>query len=126
MPQSLPRVMARRWYVTLPGLAFTVGLCAIAAAIDPASYQATARIVLVPPAHLNQIGPNPYAARSGSDHDSRVKACVTMSCSVSGLIAVVVGGLRAVAWCHGDGIGRRGPATRPRTANPQDSRCSVR
>jgi hypothetical protein len=60
---ALPRVLVRRWYVTLTGLALTLLLCAGAHKAVPATYQASASVLLVPP--VTKVGTNPYLELSG-------------------------------------------------------------
>jgi hypothetical protein len=57
----------RRWYVTLLGLVATLGLCALALQLVPAKYEATARVLLLPPASTVQKGGNPYLQLGGLD-----------------------------------------------------------
>lgn len=59
------RMLRRRWYAVLLGLAITVGLCAFAAASVPASYEAKAQLLLLPPKAAVEPTGNPYVNLSG-------------------------------------------------------------
>lgn len=64
MPQSL-RVLARRWYLVLFGLAVTGAMCAAANYLVPPSYDARGSMVLMPPtANVGEDG-NPYLLLGG-------------------------------------------------------------
>jgi len=62
---GIPRVLLARWYFTLVGLIVTAGLCAVTAATVPATYQAKAELLLLPPPDATDSGGNPYLAMSG-------------------------------------------------------------
>lgn len=57
----------RRWYVTLFGVLLTAGLCAAAIVLVPAKYEATARVLLLPPQSSVGKGGNVYLALGGLD-----------------------------------------------------------
>lgn len=65
---SIWRVLLRRWYVTLFGLVLTVGLAAAGAVLSPATYEAHATILLVPPKTNQQL--NPYLNLGGLQEPS--------------------------------------------------------
>jgi hypothetical protein len=64
--------VVRRWYIALVGVLVTAGLCVTAAVMVPASYSATADVLLVPPlVPITSAGqtpisdPNPYISLNG-------------------------------------------------------------
>lgn len=58
--RDLGATLRRRWYLTIAGLIATIGLCVASLSLYPASYQAQANIVLLPPASTVAKGGNPY------------------------------------------------------------------
>jgi hypothetical protein len=59
------RTMARRWYLTVVGLLLTVAICLIGSAVVKPTYEATASILLLPPATSVGAGGNPYLQLGG-------------------------------------------------------------
>ncbi len=60
-----PRTLIRRWYLTVLGLAVTIGLVAAAAIAVPVSYTAKADVVLIPPANSTSNSDNPLLGLTG-------------------------------------------------------------
>ena len=58
--RELATTLRRRWYLTIVGLIATAVLCAATLSLFPATYQAEANIVLLPPASTVEKGGNPY------------------------------------------------------------------
>lgn len=71
---GLPRLLWRRWYVTLSGLALTIVLCALAGSAVPPKYQAQGNVLLLPAAKSVGVGGNPYLALGGLTQASDVLA----------------------------------------------------
>lgn len=57
----------RRWYVTIIGLFVTAALCYGAALLVPVKYEATARVLLLPPDSVVGKGGNPFLLLGGLD-----------------------------------------------------------
>ncbi|MBB5642773.1 hypothetical protein [Cryobacterium roopkundense] len=62
---ELPKIIARRWAVTLMGVLITTGLCLILVWSVPISYSARTSIVLLPPVTVVADGGNPYLYLGG-------------------------------------------------------------
>ncbi len=60
-----PRTLIRRWYLTVLGLAVTVGLVAAAVIAVPVSYEAKAYVVVIPPANSTSNSDNPLLGLTG-------------------------------------------------------------
>src|SRR5664279_1406269 len=58
--RELATTLRRRWYLTIVGLMATAALCAVTLSLYPATYQAEANIVLLPPTTTVEKGGNPY------------------------------------------------------------------
>lgn len=59
------RTLVRRWYLTIAGLLLTVALCVVATAVVKPTYEATASVLLLPPATSVGVGGNPYLQLGG-------------------------------------------------------------
>jgi hypothetical protein len=57
--------LLRRWYFVVLGVLLTMGGAFLLTALVPPTYQATARIVLIPPTSLVTAGGNPYLFLGG-------------------------------------------------------------
>lgn len=57
--------LRRRWWLVVVGLLATAALCTAATRVVPADHEATARLLLLPPASSLERGGNPYLALSG-------------------------------------------------------------
>ena len=58
--RDLGATLLRRWYLSITGLIGTAALCFVAMNLFPATYEAKATIVLLPPASTVEAGGNPY------------------------------------------------------------------
>lgn len=58
--RELATTLRRRWYLAIVGLIGTAVLCAATLSLYPATYQAEANIVLLPPTSTVEKGGNPY------------------------------------------------------------------
>jgi len=63
--RDLKASLLRRWYLVVLGLLLTAGLCAAAYKVVPATYQAEASVVLLPPSISVVEGGNPYLYLGG-------------------------------------------------------------
>jgi capsular polysaccharide biosynthesis protein len=59
------RILVRRWYLVVVGIAVTIGLTFAARSVVPVTYQAEASVLLLPPQSSVGIGNNPYLALGG-------------------------------------------------------------
>lgn len=59
------RTMVQRWYLTLAGLLLTATLCVVASTVIKPTYEATASVLLLPPATSVGVGGNPYLQLGG-------------------------------------------------------------
>ena len=62
---DIPKVMLRRWYVTVVGVMVTLGLLIAAFVLFPASQQVNSRILLLPPKSTVGVRGNPYLGLGG-------------------------------------------------------------
>ena len=62
---DIPKVMLRRWYVTVVGVIVTLGLMMAAFVLFPASQQVNSRILLLPPKSTVGEKGNPYLGLGG-------------------------------------------------------------
>jgi hypothetical protein len=71
---ALPRVLLRRWYVTLPGLIFVAAISVLTASKVPPKYQANSYVLLLPPASSVGPGGNQFLALGGLEATTDVLA----------------------------------------------------
>ena len=62
---DLPRALLRRWYLLLVGLAITAGIGFVTLQHNPPTYQAQARVLMLPPAKTPITGSNPFLNLDG-------------------------------------------------------------
>ncbi len=72
------RMLHRRWYAVVLGLAATLGLSALAAYMVPVSYQASAQILLLPPKSVVGTDGNPYLNLGGLNSPGDILARLMM------------------------------------------------
>ena len=63
--RDLKASLLRRWYLVLGGLLLTAGICTAAYQLVPATYQAQASVVMLPPNSSVSKGGNPYLYLGG-------------------------------------------------------------
>lgn len=71
-------MLLRRWYLTLTGIALTIGLCVVASAHFPPTYQAKGEVLLLPAAKSVGPGGNPYLELGGLEQATDVLARALM------------------------------------------------
>lgn len=78
------RVLVRRWYLVLVGLAVTVGLCFGAAAAVPTQYTVSSTVLLLPPVTETDDGRpiNPYLSLGGLEGIADVLAAALSDASL--------------------------------------------
>ncbi len=68
------RSLLRRWYLTIPGLLATAGLCLFAMNTVPPTYEAKATVLLLPPSKQLPEGANPFLFLGGMQQAAEVLA----------------------------------------------------
>lgn len=72
--RDVASALRRRWYLTVVGLLATAGLCLVTMRLVPPTYEATASVVLLPPASSVAAGGNPYLQLGGLEQVADVTA----------------------------------------------------
>jgi hypothetical protein len=71
---AIPRILLRRWYITLPGLIVVAALSVLVAGKVPPKYQANSYVLLLPPASSVGPGGNQFLALGGLEATTDVLA----------------------------------------------------
>lgn len=89
MVLDILRALVRRWYLTLMGLAATVGLVFGAASLSPPEYTARGLILLLPGSNAVQAGGNPFLELGGLEQPGSIVVAYFASASAAEEIAEV-------------------------------------